>query len=584
VVLVAAFAAVFGRADAGVADNAFALNGPPIVIGKGIQKTIKATAQATQVLPENELGQVEDPAIQSVEFTALPNATSALSVGTVKNARLLSATREQLSRSAAPLDLVAGLAAFTLTTSGVPATKTPQPLISINFAADGGGTTAVMPPDVQIAAGSRFVLEATSETVAVLPRVAGAKVPGKAIFFRLAAAKDDPASGIFKTLNGSMLVDPSVVYDRSDGRWWIIALENNPGAGGSRLDLAVSAHDDPFDWTIHTLSYDGPLSIDSILHDQPKLALSADKVVLTWTDQSGTDPDGGAIAVAAKNAFTSATAESTAQRSSPDQCFEAPTPARNGLLTSTELFIVAAFRPQTPGCLSSSVAAPAPGSANAVAVVRIDGPTTALTTSSFVLPTADFSAAPPSAQLQGPEEVFSNDTRIQSAFVQGNRLVAASTTACVLDAVHPDRIRACLHLFDITTATGEPTLLNERAIGLPDRDLLYPSLVLDGNGHLFAVLIQTARERFIGAAVLAEGTLAKDGQVIVFGEGGAPFPCPSHDGKIHLGDYSSADRDPNNLMMFWIAAQVGPKTANATAPKPGCPASTRTLLGIATVR
>src|SRR5258708_5556623 len=83
----------------------------------------------------------------------------------------------------------------------------------------------------------------------------------------------------FKVPSGQTYSDPRVVFDAPSGRWFATGLSFT-SSYGSQIYIAVSSTGDPSGlWTV----YNGDFS-STVLHDQPKIGLSADKVLMAWND------------------------------------------------------------------------------------------------------------------------------------------------------------------------------------------------------------------------------------------------------------------------------------------------------------
>lgn len=112
----------------------------------------------------------------------------------------------------------------------------PHRMSSHGTAFPGIGFTGWVPPDPNVAAGPTALVETVNSTVAFF------KKDGTMTFEQDMVGP----SGFFSGLGaGSFIYDPKVAYDRNAGRFYVVALEFDQGAGIAKILLAVSATSNP---------------------------------------------------------------------------------------------------------------------------------------------------------------------------------------------------------------------------------------------------------------------------------------------------------------------------------------------------
>jgi hypothetical protein len=86
-------------------------------------------------------------------------------------------------------------------------------------------------------------------------------------------------NAFFRVPSGETFSDPRVMYDTMSGRWFACGLSFTSSLG-SRVYVAISSTADPTGaWNIYNAAFSS-----NVLHDQPKLGISSDKVVESWND------------------------------------------------------------------------------------------------------------------------------------------------------------------------------------------------------------------------------------------------------------------------------------------------------------
>ena len=128
----------------------------------------------------------------------------------------------------------------------------------------------VGPPDPQIAASSKWIVEEVNSTMYVYDRTGRATGAGTCTI---------PLAGLYKQSGG--VADPRVVFDTASGQFIsAIITVTTPNS----LLVAATATGDPCGaWNVSSLVSES----DSLLDDQPRLGFSADKVTLAFDQFDG---------------------------------------------------------------------------------------------------------------------------------------------------------------------------------------------------------------------------------------------------------------------------------------------------------
>lgn len=436
---------------------------------------------------------------------------------------------------------------------------------------DGNTESVFAPPDTQIAVGPGAIAQINNGFLRVWSR-AGVDVMYPPVDYQLRGDQSSAGSGLVPVDAGVDVFDPWIVYDVQTRRWFasaIISRDPRPQdsasqtqAPSSALAVAVSDVDNPSHWNVRTM-----LDMTGVLHDQPKLAVTADKVAIAWTDfgEPGDVFQGGSWAVFDKGSLTSAgSTASGIQSDSPDRCIVAPIPARV-LDNSSTLYILATVVAD-PSCNAGTVRPTLQHSGNDLRVFRIDGEILSLSTTQFDFAVTPYSAPPNVSQSSPGLQLNLGDNRLLSAVVQHNRLWAAANEACQSGNAETGA-RGCFRLFGVTTESGVPALASDQSISYSDRHLMYPSLTIDRDDSVFAVVSETdVKGGYLGGAVFAQLVNRNDWGLLTFAHAKADAICPLSRGAIRIGDYHGADRDPGFPDRVWFAVQVGATQLNPNGP------------------
>jgi hypothetical protein len=445
--------------------------------------------------------------------------------------------------------------------------RAPQPpkVMSVDQQFPGDFEDTANPPDTQVAVGTQYVVEVNNSHLTVWSKQSLSN-RNYTPLLRYPLSAQSNGSGLFQVPAGYTVADPSMVFDASARRWIISALAFRQSDNSSWIDIAYSAPDDPTaPWTVRKLDWPGS---SSILHDQPKLGLTDDKFVIAWDDwQYQTQDDGSTSNVALGGRWAVFSKSDlygnagTVKLEGPGQddiCLRNPTPAKNDTRQSTA-FIVASMRADSPPSCNGPIPIPSPDTANAIEIVRISGLVGQTSSTKSLAQVAPYSAPADVQQYGSDSSLKAGDTRVQSAIWDTGRLFLAANDACKLAL-------GCFRFLQIET---EPRtkVVQDFDVGLQNRALLYPSLVMDGRGDAVAIVSEVS-SGLLGAAVFDRLAGHSDWGLTTFKTGKSPIECGA---ETTIGDYSGADHDPAAPDALWLAVEVPPDTATPINDVHWCP-------------
>ncbi|MCL8208188.1 MAG: hypothetical protein K6V97_08990 [Actinomycetia bacterium] len=404
-----------------------------------------------------------------------------------------------------------------------------------------GKDQATSPPDPQIAVGPQDVLEMVNASAAVYAKTGALRARVDLnVFFPVPA--------------GWTFTDPRVQYDPLSGRWFATGFAYDRRAD-SEVYVAVSAAGDPAGrWTVWTVGRTAGL-----LADQPKFAVSRDKLAVSWNDfQGGTGQYVGEETWILDKAGLLAGAAAVPAA----ELFGGPDPDRYGLVPATVLSPTAtlwlvynnadpALDQNTTGPTLGVVAVTGDPAAHTVAVREYDPP---------ILPMT----APPAADQPGaPGSVETGDDRLLSAVWADGRLWAVGNDGCVPPGSRSPR--ACLRLLEVRTTGAAPAVRRDFDLAEPAADLYYPAVTADARGDLLVAFSWSSATQYPSAAVAvapAAGPPGAFGPVLTVAPGRGRYGLPGPD-PTRFGDYSGAAPDPARPDTLWGVAEYA---ASASRP------------------
>jgi IPT/TIG domain-containing protein len=379
------------------------------------------------------------------------------------------------------------------------------------------------PPDTQVAAGPDSVVEATNSTLSVWSK-SGA----------LLSAVD--LNAFFGLPQGDTFSDPRVVYDAFSGRWFLVGLAFGPSTASL---LAVSLSSDPGGgWRTYGM-------VTDVLPDQPKLGISADKVVIAWNDFScPTCFVGQETQVIEKADLLAASDTPASVGFGPDPQRFSPVPAIQ--LTST----TTAFMVYNRNTLVGD-----PDAGPYVGVVRLTGRPASNNVQWFEFNGIPIAATgtPPRGVQPGSTTIETNDDRFLSAVWRQGVMWLSGNDTCRPGG--DSQQRACLRLVKVTATDGAVGLLKDMVVGTASGSDYFPAVTTDaaGNLHVSFTTSSATLNPSVFAGFLPEGGATFLGGIVTPGRG--PYNTGGCGGTNRWGDYSGAATDPSNPADVWLAGE-----------------------------
>jgi hypothetical protein len=425
--------------------------------------------------------------------------------------------------------------------AAVPSTELLANFLGTDFPAQTnrfGSDQAAEPPDTQIAVGPNSVVEATNASLYVWSKT-GAFI--SAADLNIMFFGPPPFAYAFS--------DPRVLYDAPSGRWFLTGLAFGMTTTTNASLLAVSTTSDPSgSW----LTYG--LATSTLLPDQPKLGVSADKLVISWNDFSGpTTFAGEETQVVQKSDLLVTT---SAIRSvgfggpaSPDVNRFSPVPAIEQTPTNTEFVVY-----NRNSLMGNPFAGPYAG------IARITGTPAA---GNVVWDEVSIGIAktgtPPNAIQQGSTtKIQTNDDRFLSADWRSNTLWVAGNDACTPSG--DTTVRSCLRLVQVNATDTGATRLQDFDFGGVSVYAYFPAVATDSTGNLFVSFSGSGAMLTPSAEAISIPVVGSITAVLVAQGRGAYNSTACQGGANRWGDYSGAATDPSYPNDIWVASELAVPT------------------------
>jgi hypothetical protein len=346
-------------------------------------------------------------------------------------------------------------------------------------------------------------------------------------------------NAFFKVPSGQTYSDPRVLFDAPSGRWFATGLSFT-SSYGSQIYIAVSSTADPSgSWTV----YNGDFS-STVLHDQPKIGVSADKLVMSWNDFLGGSSFQGSVIWIIQKSDLLVAGSPAISGVGPDGTRPSIAPAQNlsyDPATANTAYAVYNNSPNV-GLLTIT------GTPRAGTVVMGESD-----------PSMGATGTPPRADQPGyPGSINTNDTRFLTAAWQGGTLWTSTNDAC--------GTVVCARLVAVSTTASPPSVtFSQDLAAAGGGDLYYPAVTIDQSGNIAAVYTVSSMStypsvRVVGATLSGSSYTLLSGQTVnsaqsVYSDGSclASPPC-------RWGDYSGAAVDPNGKDM-WLTGEYAASNA-----------------------
>lgn len=393
-----------------------------------------------------------------------------------------------------------------------------------------GTGQALDPPDTQLAVGPTYLAEAVNSTLSIWSRSGS-----------LVSSYD--LNVFFTVPSGHHFSDPRILYDAESGRFFLSGFDFD-ATFSSEVWIAVSTTSDPTGvWSKY------PLAIATgVLHDQPMMGVSSDKVVISWNDYSSMlGFTGQETWVLEKSDLVAGAAVPRYSTFGPDMTRFRIVPAQSLTPTTTEWLVYNNSDCAITGCNKNS---PTLG---VVAITGTPSANNVAWTESDPMIQATNLPAPPQQPGGVPVTRDIYDTLL-SAVWQNGTLWAAGNDGCIPEA--DLRTRSCMKLVKVSTKGATPTVEEDFDGGANGFDYYYPAVTLDGFGNIFVAFSMSSPNvnPSAGAVDLRASSPSRFENVITVAAGQGPHNL-SNSTSGRWGDYSGAVPDPVNPAMVWVAAE-----------------------------
>jgi hypothetical protein len=396
-----------------------------------------------------------------------------------------------------------------------------------------GSDQFVTPPDPQIAAGPNHLVEMVNSSGSIWD-----KQGNLLSIFDL--------NKFFAVPSGYTFSDPRVLFDQDSQRWFASGVAFVPPTYGSVVVLAVSTSADPTGtWVQYTADNSSTLT-----HDQPKIGVSSDKVVVSWNDFfEASSFQGESTWVLQKSQMTAGSTSVNGAALGPDSSRSSPVPAVQ-LTSNSDEYLV--FNGTDCGTLGGNCG-------SAIGVVRISGTplqgNVAWNESDL---TIAGTSAPPAADQPGmPGSIATNDDRFLTAVWQNGVLWTGGNDACTPGGDNVSR--PCSRLIQVLTASSS---VNQNFdIASTGGGLYYPAFGLDGAGDMYVVYNFSSSTQYVGVRITGQAVGAgvqtvTAGQTVRAGDTTYNMnPCFGTNMTSRWGDYAGAAIDPQNTANVWVVGE-----------------------------
>ena len=413
-----------------------------------------------------------------------------------------------------------------------------------------GADQFVTPPDNGLAAGPNHVVEMVNDSGTIWDKSGN-------------LVKIFDLNTFFAVPSGYTFSDPRILYDQLSERWFASGVAFIPPTYGSGVTIAVSTSSDPTGTWVQYLAANS----STVTHDQPKIGVSSDKVVLSWNDFLNAQFfQGQSTWIFEKSQMVAGAGSVNGAVLGPDSSRAALVPAVQLSASSTEYIVYNNSDCFTLGC---NRFAPTLG------VVWITGtPLGGNLAWNEADPGMPATSQPPNAdQPNMPGSIATNDDRLLTAVWQNGVLWTGGNDACL--PPNDSATRPCSRLIQVSTSG--PTITQDFDIASTGGGLYYPALAMDGGNNMYVVYNISSSSQFIGVRItgeLASSPPQTLGAAQTIRAGDATYdmnPCFVTSGASRWGDYSGAAIDPQNPTDVWVAAEYAAiGTAVTPASDAGC--------------
>src|SRR5919197_2317977 len=438
----------------------------------------------------------------------------------------------------------------------------------VNTHFQGLSQVCCIPPDIQLAAGSKYIVETVNSEVAIYTKTGSLlKKFGLESLFNL-PSRESPDS--------HSITDPVLLFDTTTNDRSNISIGNNNRWFASISDvtthsirLAVSKTNDP---TVAWRTYNFPFeSLPNNCSDQPFVGVSDDKVVIgvnTWSNNCDWLDNGNIIispkfrgvqfVVADKHDLLTGAAPIKATQSVPNTKHFSLRPALN-LSPTTALFLVTAddFNHDKVQILTID------GQLSNLQINRsISGNIHTTNISPDGIQPITFSTIN-NSDNSGQQEalailkekhpeyfVHTGDARVQSPIWYKGKLWFALNVGCFING--DTQSRSCIRIIEFDTNTSK--VLVDLNIGHIGASLYYPALSIDKSGNNIGIIFGYSSSDTYPSLLIGSGS-AKNNifnslKYFQFLKNGTANSL-----STRYGDYFSAAVDPSEPKSIWVVGQ-----------------------------
>ena len=403
-------------------------------------------------------------------------------------------------------------------------TSTPRTAIERLF--PGIGATGWVPADPDIAVGPNHIVSVVNSSIGFFTKT------GTSQF-------QQQASAFFTGLGaGTFIFDPKCFYDKANGRYVLVILEQSDTTQTSKLLFAVSDDNDP-NGTWYRYRLEARLTVGGVNYwlDYPGLGGNQNAYVVTGNMFGFTSGFAGArfIVIPKTPVLTGAAVSTFSLRDSSGASVQV---AEAQDSTATGIYAISRS-----------------GTSN-MKVYCVNNPSTAPTLSSAFVAVPTFTVPSGAATSTSNRTLDALDGRVMNAAWRGGKLV---TSHCVLNG----SFKSC-RWYELNTgswpASGLPTLTQSGQLGSTTANFICPAVAINSVGSIGAIF--TRCNTSITADVAVTGRVASDAA----GTMGAPQILATSAGNNYAsarwGDYFGCDVDPLDDTKFWGVAMTVASTNN----------------------
>jgi hypothetical protein len=462
----------------------------------------------------------------------------------------------------------------------------------INTRFEGLLQVCCIPPDIQLAVGSKHVMETVNSEAAIYTKT-GSQIKkfGLEFLFNLPSRE---------SFDGHSITDPVLLFDSSttnytrsnshlngnndDNRRWFASISD---VTTHSIRIAVSKTSDPTGvWKTYNFPFE---SLANNCSDQPFIALSDDKLVIgvnTWSNNCNWSNNNDIIsspkfrgvqfAIADKNDLLTEQqlAHIKSMQSVPDTRYFSLRPALN-LSPTTALFLV------TTDDFNR----------DKMQILTIDGQLSSLRISKSISGNIHITSISPDGiqpitfstintnsnnDNSGQQEalttlkekhpeyfVHTGDARVQSPLWYKGKLWLALNVGCYING--DTQSRSCIRIIEFDTNTSKVLLdFNIGHIGI---SLYYPALSIDKSGNNIGIIFGYSSSDTYPSLLVASGSI-KNSNIIFnslkyfqFLKNGTANSL-----STRYGDYFSAALDPSEPNSIWVAGQYYYYSSSSSVP------------------